>query len=729
LLLLSLVGCDTIKPPIDGDTDAEDSVAAGACLELSAASVDFGAVGYGELLSATVTLSNPCAEELVVSSIVVDAPFQVSPGYLSVQAGGFSTITVFVQPTSYGEFVSAVTLTTAEPSVGTGGVVEIPLTAVTIADADGDGYETVDAAGGTDCDDGDATINPAAEETWYDDVDQNCDGANDYDRDEDGYEAETDDHDVPAGMADCNDTDPSFNPGAEDTPYDNRDSNCDDANDYDYDGDGYESDDYGRGSDCDDADPLVNRDGREALNGKDDDCDGETDFDADASASEIFYGAEGNFDRVGYSLAIGDLDADGAAELIVGSPYYDAASGASNGRGGVSVFEGPDLLPTDTDIDNADNFIEGASGSDLIGTYLAVVGDYDGDGEDDLAIGASGVSSGGAAGGAVYLLAGEDARRGDLGDAMISVTGSAGAYLGRGIASDVDLDGDGLDELVLAYVSGSNNAVAVQYGDTSPTASLSPSSMDAKWTTDGAEVAFYRNMPVGADLDGDGYEDLLVSDGTGDFGSTSSGAAWALWGQGARYSASSAGDLDATATVIVRGDSTNDYDAWSTQLGDDVDGDGDAELWVYNAAEALYLIEGGTGRRSPVTPGTSSATLATFTWTSGDPDAELLRNAGDWDGDGVWDLFVFFEDASGSYGRVEIVPSSARGTTTMAAAIVGELGGGTDEDEGDNGNVGYGLPPLAGDLDGDGDLDMAVGDPEFDGNKGRAYVLLNKSGE
>ena len=39
---------------------------------------------------------------------------------------------------------------------------------------------------GTDCDDTDATINTSATEVWYDGVDQDCDGANDYDQDGDG---------------------------------------------------------------------------------------------------------------------------------------------------------------------------------------------------------------------------------------------------------------------------------------------------------------------------------------------------------------------------------------------------------------------------------------------------------------------------------------------------------------------------------------------------------------
>ncbi len=56
-------------------------------------------------------------------------------------------------------------------------------------DQDGDG-ERDTAYGGTDCDDGDAAISTAATETWYDGVDQDCDGASDFDADGDGEDAD-----------------------------------------------------------------------------------------------------------------------------------------------------------------------------------------------------------------------------------------------------------------------------------------------------------------------------------------------------------------------------------------------------------------------------------------------------------------------------------------------------------------------------------------------------------
>ena len=71
-------------------------------------------------------------------------------------------------------------------------------------DEDGDGFSAAE-----DCDDGDPSIHPEAEEIWYDGIDQNCDEQDDYDQDGDGYVPSefADQSDLPSG--DCTDTDPS----------------------------------------------------------------------------------------------------------------------------------------------------------------------------------------------------------------------------------------------------------------------------------------------------------------------------------------------------------------------------------------------------------------------------------------------------------------------------------------------------------------------------------------
>src|SRR5687767_10363508 len=81
-------------------------------------------------------------------------------------------------------------------------------------DADGDGWP--DEA---DCDDADSGINPGSAEVWYDGVDGDCDGGDDYDQDADGHAH------AEHGGDDCDDADAGVNPGAEEVWYDGVDQN------------------------------------------------------------------------------------------------------------------------------------------------------------------------------------------------------------------------------------------------------------------------------------------------------------------------------------------------------------------------------------------------------------------------------------------------------------------------------------------------------------------------
>ncbi|RME22069.1 MAG: hypothetical protein D6798_16665, partial [Deltaproteobacteria bacterium] len=94
---------------------------------------------------------------------------------------------------------------------------------------------------------------------------------------------------------DCDDDDPTVYPGAPDSPYDGVDADCAGDSDYDADGDGFDSEDYG-GTDCDDTDRHVRPDATDIPgDGIDADCDG-----ADATGDPI--------------LGIGDL---GAGDLVL----------------------------------------------------------------------------------------------------------------------------------------------------------------------------------------------------------------------------------------------------------------------------------------------------------------------------------------------------------------------------------------------------------------------------
>ena len=171
-------------------------------------------------------------------------------------------------------------------------------------DADGDGYGDASAeptnsctqptgsvTDNTDCDDAEATTYPGADDTWYDGVDSDCAGDDDYDADMDGFASSTE-----GSGRDCDDSDADVNPDATETWYDGVDSDCDEASDYDADMDGYDSSEFG-GEDCDDTSTAFNPDATETANDDiDNNCDGYDPIDADGDGVPVEDGGEGPFD-------------------------------------------------------------------------------------------------------------------------------------------------------------------------------------------------------------------------------------------------------------------------------------------------------------------------------------------------------------------------------------------------------------------------------------------------
>lgn len=126
------------------------------------------------------------------------------------------------------------------------------------ADADLDGYQDFE-----DCGPRNPDIHPGAEEVWYNEVDDACDGGDDFDQDGDGYVRDVD----------CDDLEPTINPDALEVWYDGVDDNCD-GNDDDQDGDGWAASELG-GEDCNDTNAAISPDAIDIPdNGMDEDCSG-----------------------------------------------------------------------------------------------------------------------------------------------------------------------------------------------------------------------------------------------------------------------------------------------------------------------------------------------------------------------------------------------------------------------------------------------------------------------
>ena len=196
---------------------------------------------------------------------------------------------------------AALTAFTAGCDAGKGGSNED--SASPVVDWDGDGYACAD-----DCDDTDADIHPGADDVWYDGVDSDCAGDEDYDADGDGF----------LMADDCDDADASVFPGAEDPWYDGLDSDCRGDDDFDADGDGYTVDD-----DCDDTDASIFPGAEDTwYDGVDSDCAGDDDDDADGDG----YVVSNDCDDTDAAIYPGAVDAwyDGVDSDCAGDDDYDA---------------------------------------------------------------------------------------------------------------------------------------------------------------------------------------------------------------------------------------------------------------------------------------------------------------------------------------------------------------------------------------------------------------------
>ncbi|MEW5873842.1 MAG: thrombospondin type 3 repeat-containing protein [Candidatus Zixiibacteriota bacterium] len=322
-------------------------------------------------------------------------------------------------------------------------------------------------------------------------------------------------------------------------------------------------------------------------------------------------------DEFGRAVAgAGDVNSDGFDDVIIGA-YLNGAGGVDAGR--AYVFSGQDasLLYT----------LTGAATGDQFGWSVAGVGNANGDGYDDFAVGAPFNDAAAGDAGQVIVYSGLN------GSVLLTLNGAAGGDLfGFAVGGAGDVNSDGFDDVIVGATENDagGNAAGRAYVHSGQTGAV----LQTVTGLVGGDRLGYSVDGVG-DVNGDGFGDFLA-------GAPQNNAGGADAGQAYLYSG-----LTGVALHTFTGEAAGDWFGVSVAGAGDVNADASGDVIIgarYNDgagsnAGKAYVYSGATGAFMFFVLGEQSLDEFGFS----------VDGAGDVDGDGFADLLVggYLHDAAG----------------------------------------------------------------------------------
>ncbi len=409
-------------------------------------------------------------------------------------------------------------------------------------------------------------------------------------------------------------------------------------------------------------------------------------------------------DAFGFSVATaGDVNGDGYADLLVGAFAFPAG----NERGKVYLYLG-----------SADGFAStpawtatGENVGDRFGYSIATAGDVNGDGYDDVLVGAYGFPNW-TQRGKVYLYLGSPSGLSSTPD--WTATGeNTGDLFGLPAVAAGDVNGDGYGDVLIGashYPSGDIRGKAYLYLGSSSGLSSSPA-----WTATGenSDDTFSFSMSTAGDVNGDGYADVLIGGYTYPAG--------AERGKVYLYLGSPSG-LPPTPDWTETGENASEWFGVSVTTAGDVNGDGYSDILIGAPAYPNGLWQGKVYLHLGSSSGLSPAPDWTIVGENAGDALGRVSLAGDVNGDGYADVLIGAPHyPGGTYrGKTYLYLGSSSGlSSTPDWTTLGE----------NDGDTYGGAVSLAGDVNGDGYTDIVVGAPDFPGGnrQGKVYLYLGAS--
>ena len=385
-------------------------------------------------------------------------------------------------------------------------------------------------------------------------------------------------------------------------------------------------------------------------------------FTSTASAQRVLRTLLGDQPGAAYGrslAATGDVDGDGIRDLVVGEPLR--STGVWGQGGAVRLVRlGSGVTAV---------FSLGLDPGARLGTSVAGIGDFDGDGIADFAAGAP--QAGVHQAGRVRVLSGAN------GMILLERDGEEYAEFGTAICVGGDIDLDGRAEVVVSSPWASNVRPhgRVQSLDRN----------GVQWSqvagTTGSDD-FGRSLASIGDIDGDGKPDYAIGQPGYDFGGSNSGSVQL-------QSSRAGGSLGLRWEVYVGLQSGDEFGRLVAAAGD-VNGDGVGDVLVGDARQRVHVLSGVDGNRLGMVTNPEFGAAPT------------LAGCGDWNGDGRQDFVVGAPFHQFGTGRVFVY-------TTNPIQLLATLDGAAGS--------GFGAAVAGvGDVDGDGRADFAVGAPGYQQN-------------
>lgn len=460
-----------------------------------------------------------------------------------------------------------------------------------------------------------------------------------------------------------------------------------------------------------------------------------------------------NNDRVGSTLASGDINGDGIQDLIIGAANVD---GNGTDSGEIYVVFGSSSFSSSINLSSLNGtngfVLKGEGANDRVGFKGLSVGDINGDGIQDVVTGAEDADFSGKSNvGKVYVVYGKTTAFSSSME-LSSLNGTSGFIINGAVAGETagytattgNINGDGFDDVIFGtnYYSTGGGNVFVLFGGSNISSSVSTTSLNgtAGFVLNQADSYDGLGKAVASgDIDGDGNDDIIMGAYGGDPASGGgAGETYVLFGKTTAFASSIdvSNILNGSTGFVVNGIDAADGSGSTVSVGD-INGDNKADILIGaesadpngNASGETYVVFGKSSFASSINlsslNGTSGFVLKGI---NGQDNAGESISSGDIDKDGNDDIIVGAartNTGTDDEGQTYVVFGK---TSAFASSIELSSLNGTDGFalNGIDANDYSGTSVATGDINGDGSVDIIISAERADpgeGDEGEVYVF------